>query len=186
MTIQKLTDKSLLDVVRLHEKTLQGLSTALGRHYLQAFYQTLFSTEGNTLFGSFQEDKLVGYIIVTSRPHTMMHALSPRLSVHMLWSVTHALLANKITFIQIVHRFAFGKMLESTIPANDSYILVLTVDEKFRKHHIASDLLAKACPSLPVWVDTKKDNNAAVSFYRSHKFTAIKSQGDSVLLEKTS
>jgi ribosomal protein S18 acetylase RimI-like enzyme len=187
MNIQRLNTSHVPDLVSLHETTLQGLSTALGSSYLRTYYQTLCSDVKNIgIFGIVENGKIVGTIAVTSSPQKSMHTLSPTLSIQLIWSVIKALAKNQITLQQIVGRVRFTSLLKTTIPAHANYILVLMVDTKYRKRHVATELLHHIHPKFPgdLWVDTKKQNIPAYSFYKNNGFSLEKSCCDSVLLKK--
>ena len=188
MRIYPIQSHHLQEVMKLHQNNLTDISASFGTVYLRQMYTSLLSDTNTHIFlGAFNNNNLIGMLIASNDIHTSFQQIKPHMSLETVLSTIMALLSGKIAIGRIFRRIIFEKKITSYMNRKDTYILILVIDNQFRRRRVATKLfhaLLQRKPSSVMWVDAKHSDKAALKFYTNIGFIKHLDYYNTVLLRR--
>lgn len=190
INIRKIHPDEVVTVVSLHQKTMPGLSSQLGKDYLHRFYQTIVNHQAiYHCLVALKNKQVVGVIVLTG------DAKKSNQLLHSLWSwktvvnILIGFIKQKIHLGELISRLRFERLMGEELKLPHQRILILMVDDKYQRQGIGQKLLRSIIEQYPkskekkLYVDTRADNLTAIKFYQKAGFIIKDKAFKAVIME---
>jgi len=169
--IRQLSLSDTKNAADLHLKTIPGISSLLGKSYLNKFYQMLVKNKKHMSFAIYVDNYLRGLVTATEDILETSQELHRFFNLNSYLTLFLKIINLQISPLAIYSRVMFEKYQKKSYKKPYLSIVTLCVDPKYQRHGFGSKLIksvlaeAKKRDKNIIYVDARADNKKANKFY---------------------
>lgn len=170
--IKKIEHKHIPQVAKIHKENLPSFLTAFPLSFIEKFYKAQLTKEQNLFIGSFEGDRLEGFVFGTDHVDELYNSFIAENKLYFLRNVARTFLLHPRYLLLFSAKF-FKKAYVSDCKRQLVYI---TIDKKIGKKGIGSKLLHafdESWKKFGYYELEVESDNPAFNFYKKNGFFTI-------------